>query len=78
VVPFPFATSPEAEKFAATLAQSARSGAARFFVYGHRTNASFWETWFEQRPELAGWAARRLGPFGDVLVVEFDPPATKR
>ena len=77
VVPFPFATSPEAERLAAALAQSALSDSARFFVYGHRINASFWENWFGRRPELAGWAARRLGPFGDVVVVEFDPPITR-
>lgn len=49
----------------------------RFFVYGCRSHASFWENWFKRRPELAGWSARRLGSFGDVVVVEFDRPPSR-
>lgn len=74
VIPFPFETPPVAERFAATLSQSVLPSSGRFFVYGHRANACFWENWFERRPELAGWTGRRLGPFGDVVVVEFDRP----
>jgi len=72
IYPFPFQSSPEAEQFAAALATSTLQRAPRFFVYGHRVNAYFWEDWFQRRPELAGWTSRRLGPFGDVAVVEFD------
>lgn len=77
VIPFPFSSSPEAERFAAELAQTALPASGRFFVYGHKVNACFWENWFERRSELAGWTRRRLGPFGDVVVVEFDRPASR-
>ncbi|HXN45538.1 MAG TPA: hypothetical protein VN893_02795, partial [Bryobacteraceae bacterium] len=76
VIPFPFATR-GADRYAASLAQSTLPAAGRFFVYGHRLNAYFWENWYRKRPELAGWSSRRLGPFGDVVVVEFDQPGNK-
>jgi len=71
VIPFPFAIR-SADRYAASLARSTLPAAGRFFVYGHRLNAYFWENWYRKRPELAGWSSRRLGPFGDVVVVEFD------
>ncbi|HEY1204708.1 MAG: glycosyltransferase family 39 protein [Bryobacteraceae bacterium] len=78
VVPFPFSTSPpDWEPFAAALVQSTLPASGRFFVYGHRLNAYFWENWFGRRPELAGWTSRRLGPFGDVVAVEFDRPESR-
>ena len=76
VVPFPFSTR-GAERFAAALAQRELPASGRFFVYGHRYNAYFWENWYRKRPELAGWSSRRLGPFGDVVAVEFDRPGNK-
>lgn len=77
VVPFPFAASADAERFAAALAQATLPASGRFFVYGHRTNAYFWENWYRRRPELTGWTSRRLGPFGDVVAVEFDRPESR-
>lgn len=74
VYPFPYRPSPGAESFAAALAQSALRTSNRFVVYGHRSDAHFWENWFRRRPDLAGWSDRRLGPFGEVVVVEFDRP----
>ena len=76
VIPFPFATR-GAEPFAASLAASTLPSAGRFVVYGHRINADFWENWYRMRPELAGWSSHRLGPFGDVVVVEFDRQENK-
>ena len=77
VVLLPFWTSPDGERFAATLAQSALPDSGRFFVYGHRINAYLWENWFEERPEVAGWSSRRLGAFGEVVVVEFSRPEVR-
>jgi hypothetical protein len=76
VIPFPFAIG-VAEPYAASLAASTLPASGRFFVYGHRLNVYFWENWYSQRPELAGWSRRRLGPFGDVVVVEFDRPGNQ-
>ena len=76
VIPFPFSTR-GAERYAATLARSTLMASGRFFVYGHRYNAYFWENWYLKRPELAGWTSRRLGPFGDVVVAEFNRPGNK-
>jgi len=72
---FPFEYSPPAEEFASKLAENVLPSARRFFIYGGDRNALFWRDWFARRPELAGWSNRRLGPFGDVEVVEFEKPA---
>ena len=77
VIPFPFSTTSDGEPFAAALAQSELPASRRFFVYGHRINTYFWENWYRRRPELAGWTTRRLGPFGDVVAVEFDRPESR-
>jgi hypothetical protein len=50
------------------------AAAGRFFVYGHQINALFWEDWCRGQPETAGWTMRRLGPFGHVIVAEFERP----
>lgn len=71
VVLFPFATSPEAEDYAAALAQGAIPSAGRFVIYGGNGQAHFWRDWFEKRPELAGWSHRSLGSFRDVDAVVF-------
>ncbi len=77
IFPFPFETSPDAERYAADLARSTLRTSTRFFVYGHEINAYFWDNWYKQRPELAGWRSHRVGPSGDVVVMEFDPPGSK-
>jgi hypothetical protein len=72
---FPFEDSPPAEEFASKLTVDVLPSTQRFFIYGGDRNALFWRAWFAQRPELAGWSNRRLGPFGDVEVVMFEKPA---
>ena len=75
---FPFENSPEAESFASTLAQRALPVSRRFLIYGWEPQVHFWRDWFAHRTEFAGWSVRRLGPFADVDVVEFDAPASGR
>ena len=70
---FPFATSPEAEAYAATLTRETLSSSGRFLIYGGNGPASFWSKWFAARPELAGWSYIRH-THGDVNVVEFNAP----
>jgi len=74
VYPFPFAYSPPAEAFAAQLSQQVLAGAGKFVIYGENPKVLYWRDWFQARPEFAGWHSRRLGPFGDVEVVEFQKP----
>ena len=66
IYPFPFRSSPEADRIAAVLPASA----TRFFIYGHKINAPLWENWYRNR--LSGWTSRRLGSFGDVVLIQFD------
>ena len=73
-VPFPFATSTEAEAYAATLTRETLSSSRRFLIYGGNGPASFWSKWFAARGELAGWSYVRHA-HGDVDVVEFNAPA---
>ena len=70
--PFPFETSPEAEKYAATLSLNTLSKADRFLIYGSDSSVKFWRGWFSARVELAGWRIHRVGLYGDVEVVAFD------
>ena len=72
---FPFETSPQAEQFAAELAQGRLSTSKEFIVYGGDRATRFWRNWFSARPELAGWRIRGLGAFGDVEVLVFERPA---
>jgi mannosyltransferase len=65
----PFENSPEAEAFASTLAPS-----RRFLIYGWEPQVHYWRDWFSSRAEFAGWRQRRIGPFADVDVVEFEAP----
>jgi hypothetical protein len=69
---FPFADSPEANRFAAALCQTTLSRSGRFVVYGWEPQVHFWREWFAARPELAGWRERRVGSFRDVDVVVFE------
>jgi hypothetical protein len=71
---FPFKSSPEAESYAAELCRDVFPRSHRFVLYGGDVNVHRWRDWFERRPELAGWHATDLGPFGDVDVVMFDCP----
>jgi hypothetical protein len=70
IVLFPFATSPEAEDYAAALVDGAIPSARRFVIYGGNGQAHFWRDWFEKR--LPGWSHRSLGSFRDVDVVLFE------
>jgi hypothetical protein len=72
IVLFPFATSAEAEDYAAALAGGALPAAGRFVIYGPNGGAHFWRDWFQHRPELAGWSQRSLGGFQDVDAVLFE------
>jgi hypothetical protein len=68
----PFEKSPEAEDYAATLAEHALAASEKFYIYGGDINVRKWQLWFSTRQELAGWRSRRLGPFGDVDVAIFE------
>jgi hypothetical protein len=68
----PFEDSPEAERYANTLARGAFQAAGRFVILGGDTNVRFWRIWFAMRPELADWRYRRIGLFGDVEVMLFE------
>jgi hypothetical protein len=70
----PFTTSPEAERYAASIAGGALASAGKFVVYGGDTNVGRWQYFFSRRPELAGWRIRKLGSFGDVAAVLFENP----
>jgi hypothetical protein len=70
----PFEDSPEAEQYATTLASGVLQSAGKFAIYGGDRNVWTWQKWFEERPELAGWSNRLLGPFGDVEVAVFESP----
>ena len=74
VYPFPFETSPQAERYAASLSLNTLSKAGRFLIYGSDSSVHFWRGWFSARPELTGWRIHRVGLFGDVEVVAFDKP----
>jgi hypothetical protein len=67
---FPFATSTEAEAYAARLTRETLSSSHRFLIYGGDGPATFWSKWFASRPELAGWSCTRH-LHGDVDVIEF-------
>jgi mannosyltransferase len=68
----PYRSSPEAEAFAGELAHSKLASGDRFLILGGDRNVRFWRDWLRRAPELAGWQARELGPFGDVLVAVFE------
>jgi hypothetical protein len=73
----PFEDSPEAERYANTLASGTFQASGRFVILGGDTNVRFWRIWFSMRPELADWRYRRIGLFGDVDVVLFERPAVQ-
>jgi mannosyltransferase len=77
-LPFPFETSRETERYAATLAAQVLSRGGRFAIYGGDREVKFWQQWFAARPELTAWRSRRLGPFADVEAVLFENPEAMR
>ncbi len=70
----PFENSPEAETFVATLAHGTLAASRRFLIYGWEPQVHYWRDWFSSRAEFAGWRQRRIGPFADDDVVEFEAP----
>jgi hypothetical protein len=70
----PFDNSPEAEAFALALSHSTLGPSRRFLIYGWEPQVHYWRDWFSSRAEFAGWRQRRVGPFADVDVVEFEAP----
>jgi len=72
IYPFPFESSPAIERYTAKLSTETLSGQERFVIYGDDPKVLFWRDWFAARPELAGWRARKLGPYGDVTIVIFE------
>jgi hypothetical protein len=73
---FPFEDSAEAESWAADLSQTVLSSSRRrFLIYGWGPQVSFWQDWFARRPEFALWHRQPIGPFADVDVILFEPPA---
>ncbi len=70
----PFTVSPEAERYAASIAGGALASSGKFVVYGGDSNVNRWQYFFSRRPELAGWHIRKLGGFGDVGAVLFENP----
>jgi hypothetical protein len=69
---FPFASSPEAEKYAADVARTALEPSNRFFVYGTRQRVQWWQEWLAHRLASEHWSSRNAGSFGEVSLVEFD------
>jgi hypothetical protein len=72
IYPFPFESSPKVEQYAAQLSAATLSRSDRFVIYGDAPKVLFWRDWFAARPELAGWHARKMGPYGDVSIVVFE------
>jgi hypothetical protein len=72
--PFPFESSPEAEREARQLTQEVLPSAGRFAIYGPEKSVLHWRDWFQAQPELAAWRNRRLGSFGDVEAILFERP----
>jgi Dolichyl-phosphate-mannose-protein mannosyltransferase len=75
IYPFPFERSPEAERDAQQLWQDTLSLAPAFVLYGIGPAVISWRDWFHARAQTAGWRESEIGPFGDVWIVRFDPPA---
>lgn len=69
---FPFANSPEAEKYATDIARTALEPSTRFFLYGTRQRVQWWQQWLAGRLSAEHWSSRSAGSFGEVSLVEFD------
>jgi mannosyltransferase len=70
--PFPYESSPEAEREARELTQGALITAGRFALYGPARSVLHWRDWFSAQPELAAWRSHSLGAFGDVEALVFE------
>jgi hypothetical protein len=66
----PLQTSPAAERYAAQLASGKLAKAGRFVLYGQSWQVRFWQHWFAQRAELAGWGSS-VEEYGDVAAGIF-------
>ena len=71
----PFRTSPEAERYAASISAGPLASAGRFIIYGGDVNVRLWRDWFANQAEFKTWTERRLGSYGDVDVAVFEDPA---
>ena len=65
---------PEAEQYAARIADDVLASSQKFVIYGGDINVHRWERFFSGRPELALRHVRSLGSFGDVAAVVFENP----
>lgn len=70
--PFPFAASPEAERYADSLARTEFPAKGRFIIYGGGTIVDLWRKWFFARPDFADWSSRSLGDFDGIKAVLFE------
>jgi len=66
----PIQTSPAAQQYAAQLTSGKLVEAGRFLLYGQSWQVKYWNTWFRQRTELAGWESA-VEEYGDVAVGIF-------
>ena len=69
---FPFASSPEAERYATDVTRTALEPSNRFLVYGTRQRVQWWQKWLADRLAWEHWSSRSAGSFGEVSLVEFD------
>jgi hypothetical protein len=74
----PFDDSPEAERYALSLADGPLSRSGRFLIYGGFGNVRYWRNWLSIQPQFSTWHRERLGLFGDVLVELFEKPHPAR
>jgi hypothetical protein len=66
----PIQTSPAAQQYAAQLTSGKLVEAGRFLLYGQSWQVKYWDRWFAQRAELAGWGSA-VEEYGDVAVGIF-------
>ena len=66
----PMQTSLAAQQYAAQLTSGKLVEAGRFLLYGQSWQVKYWDRWFRQRAELAGWGSA-VEEYGDVAVGIF-------
>jgi hypothetical protein len=71
---FPFEPSREAEQYARSLLPDLAQKRT-FLIYGSRGGTQYWQRWFPEQAELAGWSTESLGNFGDVFVFRMASPS---
>jgi len=74
--PFPYDFSPEAERAARRLWSDTLSRGRGFAIFGIDRQVMPWREWFRALPDTTGWRDRKLGGFGNVSVVVFEPPTS--